>query len=154
MVLNSPISKSDFLGLSSFLFGAGRICVSRFCKDKSEYSFVRYVAEEEPIDPATGNEGAKRLRTLPDPGQCVDADEIYSVGAAWKINDAGDVEVQCSCYTHKFSTISFSGGPVAAYTKWAWGDPMPARPAGWPGSIPPNRNEPPLGADDPPLNPD
>ena len=27
--------------------------------------------------------------------QCVDGDAIYAVGEAWKIDDAGDVDIRC-----------------------------------------------------------
>jgi RHS repeat-associated protein len=144
MVRNNPIMLVDALGLL-----AGELCVRSNCKGQDLSRFT-YLAEKEPPceeDRAAGqDEGRKKPRFLPNPGECVDADAVYFPGGAIKIGDLGAVDIDCSSVL-KGHHFPFWGDGA----RWNYGVPTP--PVPWPDpNIPPYKIDPP-GDPLPPLDP-
>jgi hypothetical protein len=126
-------------------FGLNNLCVSENCKgvDLSGYT---YLAEDEP------DGGGGVLRSLPQPGDCVDADAIHSPGKAEKIGDFAQVMINCKDGKPEETW----GGIESNGNKACWNFGQPSPPVGnWPHAdnpIPPYRDKPPVKPA-PPLKP-
>lgn len=126
--------------------GPGTLCVDDNCQGKDLSAFT-YLAEDE-LKNSSGSEQDKRLRKVPNPGDCVKADAVYMPGIAYKVLDGGGAIIDCG--ENGVPRIQDAGTPPIRLVSWKQGD---APPDNWPDSrIKPYKDRPP-GTPEPTLNP-
>jgi RHS repeat-associated protein len=133
-VRNAPVDLFDRFGLhwTEPYIGGGQLCTDCKCKAEALSKFS-YIPEH----------GDGKLHSLPPPGQCVQADAVYTPGAAYKIRNGASMSVKCD---------AAGGNPTLKGDKsieWKSGDP--SSPPQWPDvHFPPY----PDGPSEPPSPPD
>ena len=124
---NNPIRNTDPTGLYPGPLSPGRLCVSNSCAKKDTNSCSNLPE----LSPKQG--GPDELKGMPDPGQCVDSDAIYTDNGVIKIPN------HCKCTLECDSNGTTSIDCVCIGPLWSWvkGPPQQfstngALPPGWP----------------------